>query len=185
MINELHRNARSETYDEQPMPEINSEAIDFRAASELFSEYRKLKKSDLTTLKLVTQYQGRDAPTIGGIVLFGKDREKYFPDAWIHAGRFRGKDKQDILDSQEIHSYPVIAVSEAVSFVQKHLMQSTEINGVRRSEKWSVPLVAIREAIINSVAHADYAQRGSPIRISIFNDRIEIENPGLIPFKQE
>lgn len=182
MIKELQRITRSESYDEQPMSELNAEAIDFRVASALFSEFRKLKKSDLETLRLLVKYQGRDVPTIGGIILFGKDREKYFPDAWIQAGRFKGKDKQDIIDSQEIHSYPVIAVDEAVNFVQKHSMQAIEIHGVQRSEKWSVPIVAIREAIINAVAHADYAQRGSPIRIAIFNDRIEVENPGLIPF---
>jgi predicted HTH transcriptional regulator len=182
MISELQRITRSESYDEQPMIELSSEEMDFKAASELFSEYRKLKKSDLVTLKLITKYQGRNVPTIGGLILFGKNREKYFPDAWIQAGRFKGNDKQEIMDSQEIHSYPVIAVSEAVNFVQKHLMQAVEISGVRRSEKWSVPIVAIREAIINAVAHADYAQRGSPIRIAIFRDRIEIENPGLIPF---
>lgn len=182
VINELQRIGRLETYDEQPMPELNSEAIDFRVASELFSEYRKLKKSDLETLKLVTKYHGRNVPTIGGIILFGKNREKYFPDAWIQAGRFKGKDKQDILDSQEIHSCPVVAVSEAINFLQKHLMKAIEIKGVQRSEKWSVPIVAIREAIINAVTHADYAQRGSPVRVAIFADRIEIENPGLIPF---
>lgn len=182
LINELQRVTRSESYDEQPMTELNSEAIDFRAASGLFSEYKKLKKSQLETLKLMTRYQGRDVPTIGGIILFGKDREKYFPDAWIQAGRFRGKDKKDITDSQEIHAYPVIAVSEAVNFVQKHIMKKIEIAGVRRTEKWSVPIIAIREAVINAVVHADYAQRGSPIRITIFDDRIEIENPGLIPF---
>src|SRR5205085_10787882 len=93
MINELQRITSSEAYDEEPMTELNSEAIDFRVASELFSDYRNLKKSDLETLKLITKYQGRDVPTIGGIILFGKDREKYFPDAWIQAGRFRVKDK--------------------------------------------------------------------------------------------
>ncbi|TAK77331.1 MAG: winged helix-turn-helix transcriptional regulator [Gammaproteobacteria bacterium] len=182
MISELQRVTRSEAYDEQPMTELNSEAIDFIAASELFSEYRNLKKSDLETLKILTKYQGRYVPTIGGIILFGNNREKYFPDAWIQAGRFKEKDKQHIIDFQEIHSYPAIAVSEAISFLQKHLMQAIEISAAKRSEKWSVPIIAIREAVINAVAHADYSQRGSPIRIAIFDDRIEIENPGLIPF---
>ena len=36
--------------------------------------------------------------------------------------------------------------------------------------------------MINAVAHADYAQRGAPLRIAIFDDRLEIENPGLLPF---
>ena len=45
-----------------------------------------------------------------------------------------------------------------------------------------MPPVAIREAIINAVVHADYAQRGAPIRVAIFDDRVEVENPGLLPF---
>ena len=40
----------------------------------------------------------------------------------------------------------------------------------------------MREAVINAVAHADYAQRGAPLRVAIFDDRLEIENPGLLPF---
>ena len=40
----------------------------------------------------------------------------------------------------------------------------------------------MREAIINAVAHTDYAQRGAPLRLSIFDDRLEVENPGLLPF---
>jgi predicted HTH transcriptional regulator len=74
------------------------------------------------------------------------------------------------------------AAEEAVTFVQKHLTREVVIGKVRREERWSVPPVAIREAVINAIVHADYAQRGSPVRIAIFDDRIEIENPGLLPF---
>lgn len=182
MIRELQRVTRSESYDEQPMGELNSEALDFRAASELFSEYRKLKKTDLETLKLVTKYQGRIVPTVGGIVLFGKLRDKYFPDAWIQIGRFKGIDKKNIIDSQEIRSYPVIAVYDAIQFIQKHSIHAVSIVDVKRTESWNVPIAAIREAVINAVVHADYAQQGAPIRITYFDDRLEIENPGLIPF---
>jgi predicted HTH transcriptional regulator len=182
IINELQRITKLEAYDELPMPDLDSEAIDFRVASELFSEYRKLTKANLETLKIVTKNQGRLVPTIGGVLLFGKNREEYFPDAWIQAGRFIGTNKKDILDSQEIHAYPVIAIEEAINFIKKHFMQALEISGTRRHEQWNIPLIAIREAIINAVVHADYAQRGAPIRIAIFDDRIEIENPGLIPF---
>ena len=57
-----------------------------------------------------------------------------------------------------------------------------EIGAVRRKERWSLPPVAVRETVINAVAHTDYAQRGAPIRVSIFEDRFEVENPGLLPF---
>ena len=42
--------------------------------------------------------------------------------------------------------------------------------------------MAVREAVINAIAHADYSQQGSPIRIAIFDDRMEIDNPGLLPY---
>jgi predicted HTH transcriptional regulator len=40
--------------------------------------------------------------------------------------------------------------------------------------------VALREALVNAVAHADYAQQGAPIRVAVFDDRVEIENPGIL-----
>ncbi len=53
---------------------------------------------------------------------------------------------------------------------------------MRRKERWNLPPIAAREAVINAIAHTDYAQCGAPIRVSIFDDRLEVENPGLLPF---
>lgn len=182
LIEELRRFARGEGFDEQPIPSLDSEALDFRAASESFAPNRKLVRRDLETLRLVTEYQGRKVPTVGGMILFGKTREDHFPDAWIQAGRFAGTDRSHIVDRTEIRSLPALAVEEAIGFVQKHTLYGAEIGPVRRKERWSLPPAALREAVINAVAHADYAQRGAPIRLSIFDDRLEIENPGLLPF---
>jgi predicted HTH transcriptional regulator len=182
LIAEMRRFAGGEVFDEQPVPELDSEAIDFRAASESFRSVRRLRRSDLETLRLITRYQGRKVPTVGGILLFGRDREEIFPDAWIQAGRFEGSDRRKIRDRVEIHSLPAKAIEEAVAFVEKHSLHGAEIGRVRRKDTWNLPPVAVREAIVNAVAHADYSQRGAPIRIAIFDDRLEIENPGLLPF---
>jgi ATP-dependent DNA helicase RecG len=182
LVEEMRRFARGEAFDEQPMPGLDSEALDFRAASESFSAVRKLARRDLESLRLVTDHQGRAVPTLGGLLLFGRDRERYFPDAWLQAGRFAGTDKSRIVDAVEIRSYPVRAIEEAVAFVEKHLLHGAEIGRLRRKERWNLPPVAVREALINAFAHTDYAQRGAPIRVSIFDDRLEIENPGLLPF---
>ena len=180
LIAELRRSAIHASYDEEPIPSIDSEAIDFRAASESFASIKRLKRSDLSTLKIVTEYQGKNVPTNGGMVLFGRDRHEYFPDAWIHCGKFSGVDKRKILDNLEVHSYLPTAVEEAIGFVQKHATKGIRINAVKHEAQWSIPLGAVREAIINAVVHADYSQRGSPIRVSLFDNRIEIENPGLL-----
>ncbi|MDR7543022.1 MAG: helix-turn-helix domain-containing protein [Armatimonadota bacterium] len=182
LVEGLLRFARGETFDEQPMPDLDPEALDFRAASESFAPVREIRRRDLETLRLVTHHQGRKVPTVGGVLLFGRDRECHFPDAWIQAGRFRGTDRSRIDDRIEIRSHPVRAIEEAIAFVQKHGLHGAEIGAVRRRERWTLPPVAVREAVINAVAHADYAQRGGPLRIAIFDDRLEVENPGLLPF---
>ena len=182
LVQELGRFARGEAFDEQPMPALDSEAVDFRAASECFAPVRKIRRGDLETLRLVTDHQGRRVPTVGGMLLFGPDRDRHFPDAWVQAGRFAGRDKSRIIDRVEIHSYPATAIGEAIAFVHKHTLHGAEIGAVRRKERWSFPPVAVREAVINAVTHSDYAQRGAPIRLSLFDDRLEVENPGLLPF---
>jgi predicted HTH transcriptional regulator len=182
LIEELRRFARGERFDEQPVPELDSEALDFRAASESFAPVRKLRRHDLETLRLLTDYQGRKVPTVGGVILFGRERERHFPDAWIQVGRFAGTNRSHIVDRAEIRTMPVRAIEEVISFIEKHTLHGAEIGRMRRKERWSLPPVAVREAIINAVAHADYSQRGAPLRLAIFDDRLEIENPGLLPF---
>lgn len=59
-------------------------------------------------------------------------------------------------------------------------MQGMAIDELKRVEQASIPLRAVRELLVNAVVHADYAQQGAPIRVSLFDDRIEIENPGVL-----
>jgi len=183
MLDEMRRLSHRETFDEQPMPELNSEALDFRAASEYFQPVRVMRERDWLTLGMLVDYQGHRRPTTGGILLFGTEREKWFPDAYLQAGRFRGTDRTDILDTVEFHQSLPQIVEEGIDFVRKYESHGIEIHEARHQERWSIPLPAVREAIINAVVHADYAQRGAPIRLSLFDDRLEVENPGLLPFE--
>ena len=182
MAQELRRSARGESFDEQAMLDLDSEAIDFRAASESFATLRSLAQRELETLRLTTRHQGRLVPTVAGVLLFGRDRERHFPDAWVQAGRFAGTDRSSIVDRAEIRSLPAAAVEEAIAFVTKHSLLGADIERAKRKDRWNLPAVAVRETVINAIAHADYAQRGAPIRIAIFDDRLEVENPGLLPF---
>ncbi|SPE43083.1 hypothetical protein SBA3_80009 [Candidatus Sulfopaludibacter sp. SbA3] len=58
-IDELKRPNRTSTFDEQAIPGLNSEALDFRAASEFFAPYRQLTPSAWNTLRVTTEHQGR------------------------------------------------------------------------------------------------------------------------------
>jgi ATP-dependent DNA helicase RecG len=108
------------------------------------------------------------------MLLFGKDRELIFPDAWIQCGRFIGKDKAAIFDHTEIHEHLPVAVEGVIEFLKKHAMCGADFSELRRRDVWSIPLTILREAVVNAVVHADYSQRGAPIRVAFFDDRIEM-----------
>ena len=180
-VEELKRMVLGRTFDEEALPEMNTKALDFKAASECFSRFRKLTPASLRSLHLTTTHQRREVPTVGGVLLFGVDRLKRFPDAFIRAGCFAGVDKSQILDSAEITDYPVRAVEQAVAFVLRHTSRSVQIEGLHGHAVHEVPVAALREAVVNAVVHADYGQRGATLRIAVFADRIEVENPGGLP----
>jgi predicted HTH transcriptional regulator len=71
------------------LPGKDSEAIDFRTASEDFLFFPKLRKSDLRTLLITSIYQNREVLTVGGFLLFGRDRRAVFPDAYDRGGASR------------------------------------------------------------------------------------------------
>jgi ATP-dependent DNA helicase RecG len=163
-----------------PMPELSLDDIDLNKAQELFTDITNLNEQALITLRLITRYQGRLVPTKGAVLLFGKQRAMQFPDAWVQCGRFIGKDKASIFDHLDIHDYLPVAVDSIMLFLKKHAMRSADLSEIRRKDIWSIPLLMLREAIINALIHTDYSQHGAPIRISFFDDRIEIENPGIL-----
>jgi len=183
IIAEIQRLAVNTFFDEQPCPEVDSEAVDFRAASEFFAQVSlNLTSAKQRSLNLVINHGGREVPTRGAILLFGRNRRSLFPDAVIRCARFRGTDKSHFLDQAEIDEYLPQAVESAVSFVERHTVQAFEIGRVRRKEIPEYPPPAIREAIINAVVHADYSIGGMSINVAVFDGRIEISNPGLLPF---
>lgn len=126
-------------------------------------------------------HRGRIVPTIGGVLLIGKDRLGTFPDAHMRAARFGGTTRAEILDMQDISVPLPRIVDEAIAFVQKHTSRRGVFGGIRRIDQWTIPVEALREIIINALLHADYSQVGAPLRLALYDDRLEVENPGLLP----
>ncbi len=179
-IAETRRTAAGLVFDEQPLPELSAKDLDLDALARWLEPGRTLDEKVLQTLKLLRPYQGRLVPTRGAVLLWGKERESHFPDAWVQCGRFRGSDKVDIFDQQDIHTHLPDAVTAIELFLKKHAYKSARFGAMQRQDVWSIPLALLREAIVNALVHADYAQRGTPIRIAFFDERIDIESPGFL-----
>ena len=183
IISEIKRHAMNQTFDEQVCIDVNSEAIDFRAASELFSWVAKtLDDSKIKTLNLLRSYQGKKYPTNGAVLLFGKNRRILFSDVYIRCVRFAGNNKTEIIDQNEIDSFLPLAVNEVIEFIKKHINIGLNIGAPQHSIIYEYPNKVVREAVINAIVHSDYSMSGSPIQIAIYNNRIEITNPGGLPF---
>lgn len=102
--------------------------------------------------------------------------------AWMQAGSFAGVDRSQILDQLVLDGPLPEWVERSTGFVDRHTSRPAVIDGLRRREVPVLPPVAVREAIVNAVVHADYSQPGGPLRVALFSDRLEVENPGLLPF---
>ena len=101
----------------------------------------------------------------------------------IRLARFRGTDKNYFIDNQQAFGNFFELLDAGMGFFFKHLSLSGEIKGIMREEHLDVPVKALREALINALCHRDYDIHQCSIGIAIYDDRIEIESPGLLPHR--
>lgn len=119
--------------------------------------------------------------TNAAILLFGKNPKKYFMQAETRCGRFKGTDAASpFIDMKVFEGNLFEQRDKAVEFIENNIKMGTETKGWEREEKWEYPIEALREALINSLCHRDYFSSGN-IQVSIFEDRLEIWNPGGLP----
>ncbi len=175
--------ARNITFDETPCSQAPKDGIDWEGVENSFSSVEKtITKHKAKSIGMYVTHSGTDHPSNGGMLLFGKDRSHIFPDAIIRCVRFSGITRENSLDHLDIDEHLPIAVDEVLEFISKNTFTKTKIGAKRRTSIPQYPPVAIREAVINAVVHTDYAIKGSSIIIALFDDRIEITNPGGLPY---
>lgn len=131
-----------------------------------------------TNLKLVTN----DGQLKNGAVLFfGSNPEKFFEKAVIRCVAFDGIDKRYIVDDKLMTGTLYQQYQKSMIWLKSKLDVRYDIEGEGgkpRKELWEIPETAFKEIIINSLAHRDYYDKGARITIEVFNDRVEISNPG-------
>lgn len=120
-------------------------------------------------------------PTVSGLLLFGRDPQRLLPSAEILLARYSGKEMSDTLLRETARGPLPEQIRTAEAFVSANMRKGARIGELIREEKPEYPLAAVREAIVNAVAHRDYAIRGDEIRVIMFADRIEVYSPGRLP----
>jgi len=117
----------------------------------------------------------------GATLFFAENPEHFFEKAVIRCIAFDGIDKRFIEDDKIMTGSLYNQYLQAMSWLKKKLDVRYDIEGEGsqpRKEIWEIPETVFKEAIINALAHRDYYDKGARITIEVFNDRVEISNPG-------
>jgi len=184
LVQEMELLARNKSFDEQPWVEPTAE-IDYQYIETVYKDKGfTVTKEKLITESVLCRYQNKIVPTVGGPLLFSKNHQKLFPNASVRCGRFQGTTKSNIIDDLELSGYLIDLIDQIIQFIERHTNQSVEIGRTTHEVIPEYPVKAIREAIINAIVHADYMISGSSIQVAVYDNRIEVTNPGGLPFGQ-
>ena len=115
----------------------------------------------------------------GGAMFFGKNPQKFFPQAIIRCVKFKGTTKVHIIDDKRYGGTLYQQYRQAQNWIKDKLEVKYIIKGMdARDEIWEIPLTVFKEALINAVSHRDYYEQGAVTMVEFYDDRVEISNPG-------
>lgn len=116
------------------------------------------------------------------MILFGKNLPDEYSHSYIRMGRFLDAGMNKTLDSQQKRGNAFQILTAAEEFISKNLpvLSRFQSDKFERIDEPVLPLLAVREAIINAIVHRNYAKGFGDISIFIFNTHLEIHNIGTL-----
>lgn len=182
----------SAPFDEKVLMDVDYDALDEDEVKE-FLEKRAFKLHVdipntpirdilVNLLKVVNEVDGEFRPTNTALLFFSTDPTDYLPQSVIKIARYNGNTRIETIDNKEIIGPIYKMIDEVEVFFKRNTRLANKIVDFKRIDIPEYPFEAIREALTNAIAHRDYNRRGAHIMFSIFDNRVEILNPGgLLP----
>jgi ATP-dependent DNA helicase RecG len=180
------RLSAAKTFDARPCLESSIDDLSVRlfeayrgnaVATEIIEENHRTIEQQLASLRFFDTH--RAVPTNAGILLFGTNSRFFLPGAYVQYLRLPSEDLTDVpVDQAEISGDMQSILDELllrVRVLNTHDLQP--LNPLREELRSRYPEVAVREILLNAVVHRSY-ESNTPIRFSVFSDRIEIISPG-------
>jgi len=190
MIAELKLESRGISFDCTPVYQATEADLDQKKIARFLKKRKSAQGKNaadktvdqaMLAYKIITREHNQNYPTVGGILLFGKEPQFFLSEARIMCNQFLGVTiGQTVNASKECLGTIDEQFNQAYDFVVSRLYISWKIVGTIREERLEIPEVAIRETIMNAVLHRNYHIPG-PTKIAIFNNRIEVFTPGTFP----
>lgn len=178
-------------YDEIPIPRSGVDDLEIEAFG---AYYQRIYAAPLPEAEVpltpmlenmrfvVRDREGAPRLSLAGLLLFGKRPQDFVHHARISAVRWAGREAGEvIIDRQEIMGRLPEQVNQAEAFILRNTALATRIEGMQQTDFPQYPRPALREALVNAVAHRDYSLEGAQSLLYIFDDRIELRSPGILP----
>jgi predicted HTH transcriptional regulator len=181
------------TFESQPLtrlrwPDLDHEVVRRLIAAAESRSAETIPSADLlagASLRGLVWHDPRDREhyaTAAGIVLLAKDPSAVFPQCRILADAYRGAEPDgNPGDHEDIRSPMPTAIDRAIAFIERNTRHPMRIVGLNRVRLDEYPVAALREALVNAVAHRQYEDAGRKIMLEVFADRVVISSPGLPP----
>ena len=174
--------ARFRWFDEQPVPGTGFRTLDedlwkpFLSSAGAADPEAALEKMGF----LAHDEHGVKRATVAGLLLCSRAPQEWLPNACITATCYRGKDRTTgQIDAQTIAGPLNRQIAEAVAFAVRNMRVAAH-KAPAREELPQYSEEALFETITNAVVHRDYSIHGTRIRLSMFEDRLEIQSPGAL-----
>lgn len=137
----------------------------------------------LENLGAVVRRNGAYYPTVAGLLVFGKKPQRFVPQSRMVIVRYPGERvTRNILDSKEIEGKLPEMIDAATDYIGEHIqvgsIRDVMRYGPRREDIPEYPPRAIREILVNALAHREYLIAGAYVMVKWFRDRMEVTNPG-------
>ncbi len=134
-----------------------------------------------TALENLDLLAGDGRITNAGAWLLAKNIRKFHASAHLSCALFFGTTKTEILDRRDFLGDVYSMIDGAMTWVRSKINVRYIITGsVNRQERPELPVDAIREAVVNAVAHRDYRSKAN-VQVCLFHDRLEVVSPGGLP----
>jgi ATP-dependent DNA helicase RecG len=176
------RTAPEITYQELDTQQIETYAQAYYAAVKVPEGNTKPGVEDILIQRgCLQKVNGELRPTNAALLLFGRFPQQWLPAAQILAARFTGLSFGDRFIKQEINGSLPSQLQEVEKFLRTNLQSVVRMIGLQHQEVLEYPFDAVRELIVNAIAHRDYNIQGDSIHLNIFSDRLEVTSPGSLP----
>jgi ATP-dependent DNA helicase RecG len=136
----------------------------------------------LVNLGVAEKQDGKVIFNNTGILFFAKNLQDIYYHTAVTCALYKGTEKVDVLDRRDFNEDIVSNIDRSMNFLKQYIPVRYEMTGMpRRKEIPEIPYDALREALINAVAHRDYFEKGTNVMVEMFDDRIDITNFGGLP----